>query len=133
MTTEYERHEARRRYLDKEDGPHKRTSWTVGNLVTTAAATIAACVAATGVFAHFTMADANANAVPQLRTDLTTTQQTVNTLSGDVANLKERRGEDVEAVRGMRTEIIGRLDRIEGKLDQKADKPEPGMRGWTRQ
>lgn len=81
-------------------------------------------------FTKMTLADANASAVPQMRTDVNDLQKRTNHLDDVVTNLQDRRTEDSESMRGMRQEIIGRLDRIENKLDQKADK-EP-VRGFTR-
>ncbi|NID14979.1 hypothetical protein [Luteibacter yeojuensis] len=104
--------------------------WTMGNLVSSLAAT-ATLLTVVGSMAWkiFTI-DASAAQVSQAMALSTQNKTDIVQLRSDVDMLKQRRAEDAGAVQNMRTEIVGRLERIEGKLDQKADK-QP-LREWTK-
>ncbi len=98
--------------------------WTYGNVIASVAAVLS-LAASVGSWSNA------AQSLPGIKqqTDKNTTD--ISSLRADVDNLKQERRDDIENARVMRLEIIGRLDRIESKLDQKADK-DIQARGWTR-
>lgn len=104
---------------------------TIGRILGVVAVTLTIVLGAGSVLIPMILNNANASTVPELRRDIDKTASDVGRLRDDVDVLKDRRGEDIGEMRSMRAEILQHLDRIDSKLDQKADKTEP-VRGWTR-
>ncbi|KAF1008982.1 MAG: hypothetical protein GAK28_00614 [Luteibacter sp.] len=104
--------------------------WTLGNIVSAATATITLLTVVGSMAWRVFSIDASAAQVSQALAQSGQNKTDIVQLRSDVDMLKQRRAEDAGAVQNMRTEIVGRLERIEGKLDQKADK-QP-LREWTK-
>lgn len=97
--------------------------WNWGNIITTVAAVAALISMTWTTMVRMVSTDAAAATVPQIEQRVGRLEMGQQSLRQDVDMLKQRRVEDAAAVQGMRTEIVQRLERIENKLDQKADKP----------
>lgn len=97
--------------------PHIDNTWTVGNVVTMVAAVLALITTVGGTIAQ-------ANTVPSLALR-------VGVVESAVARLTAERDDDQRAAIVMKQDIIDRLNRIESKLDTKADK-DAEAKGWVR-
>lgn len=104
--------------------------WTVGNVISSAMATMTLVGVLWGFASRATTVEHSAGQVGELVQRQADNSSAIVDLRKDVEMLKQRRGEDANTVQGMRSEILSRLDRIENKLDQKADKQ--SLREWTK-
>lgn len=97
--------------------PQIENRWTVGNVVTMVAALLALVTTVGGAITQ-------ANTVPSL--SLRVAQN-----ASDISRLVAERDDDQRAAQTMKQDIIDRLNRIESKLDTKADK-DAEAKGWVR-
>ena len=97
--------------------PHVTNTWTVGNVVASIAAALALITTVGGAISQ-------ASTIPSL--SLRVAQN-----ASDIARLSAERDDDQRAALVMKQDIIDRLNRIENKLDQKADKAAQA-KGWVR-
>lgn len=110
--------------------PVVENRWTVGNVISTAMATLTLLGVIGGAVSRATNVERSAAEVVTLSQKQSANESAIVQLRTDVDVLKQRRNEDASTVQGMRGEILTRLDRIENKLDQKADKQ--SLREWTK-
>lgn len=104
--------------------------WTVGNVISSIAALLTLLGVIGGAVSRAANVEQSAGQVSALVQRQSDSASAIGALQKDVEMLKQRRGEDAGTVQSMRGEILTRLDRIETKLDQKADKQ--SLREWTK-
>jgi hypothetical protein len=104
--------------------PRIENRWTWGNVISAVPAVLA-------LLAVMYMMFSNASAVPTLRAQVSINTTSILHLGDAVQALQNARRDDAQTAKDTRAEILTRLDRIETKLDQKADK-DAQAHGWTR-
>jgi hypothetical protein len=110
--------------------PVLENRWTLGNIISTAAAALTLIGVLWNAASRASNVEQSAGQVGVLVQRQTDNESAIAQLRTDVDVLKQRRNEDAGTVQSMRSEILSRLDRIENKLDQKADKQ--SLREWTK-
>jgi hypothetical protein len=114
----------RRELNDMPRLPPIESRWTWGNIF----AAVPATLALLGVIGMLSNQIMNA---PAMQTQVRSNTESVLVMKHDIDDLKSARHDDAGIAATTRQEILGRLDRIENKLDQKADKSSQA-RGWVR-
>lgn len=110
--------------------PVVENRWTWGNVLSSTLAALTLISVIAGAVSRATNVERSAGEVGTLSQKQSANESAIAQLRTDVDVLKQRRTEDASTVQGMRAEILTRLDRIENKLDQKADKQ--ALREWTK-
>ncbi len=111
--------------------PKPEKTWTWGNIISIAVSVTMLISMFYSGAAKFAWTDKSVAEIPSLRDRVTKLEEGQVDLNHSISDMKDRRAEDIQAMQAMRAEIVGRLDRIENKLDQKADK-QTQLREWTR-
>jgi hypothetical protein len=109
-----------RRLPAGEDDMHispPENRWTMGNILSSSIGLVTLLsVLGTSI--------ANSNNVPNIQKQANDNTTAISSINATIKDMQQTRTDD-------RQEILSRLDRIEAKLDTKADKTDQA-RGWTR-
>jgi C4-dicarboxylate-specific signal transduction histidine kinase len=97
---------------------------TTGNLIAAAAGMLTLIVVLGSAISQ-------ANSVPQIAQSTNANTASIAELRASTKQMQINREDDLRENQQLRVELIGRMDRIENKLDSKADK-DTQARGWTR-